>query len=235
MNRLKKTLNNAYFGTMGFVLGILLIVRCGGSSNSLAQEIAAALGISYADSSSVLAATNVQDAINELVNTLPILKDANGRIVGLIAPPEHSSFSTVVWNKDAKAWLEVDTITGEPYEDGDITEFDQLYYVSPNCEGQPYLFVYRSEQRLALRIGENYYQPSLLSYYSLDSGNTEVNRGNMMLSRKFRDGNCTNFDSSTGSYHNAFTASGDTDYTFVEAEEITNMPTFVGPLTYVGQ
>lgn len=54
---------------IGFIAGILFAVSCGndGGFNSIAQNVLSALGVTYDNTTSGLSATNVQDAIDEIV------------------------------------------------------------------------------------------------------------------------------------------------------------------------
>jgi hypothetical protein len=70
-----------FFLVVGFVAGVSYIVSCGSGSSTNAQDVTAASDVTYDNTSSGLAATNVQDAMDDINNDKQNLPTTAG-IVG---------------------------------------------------------------------------------------------------------------------------------------------------------
>ncbi len=70
----------------GFVAGVVYVAACGGTSNSVASTIGNAVDVAYDNVASALSATNVQDAIDEVVARITALEtcdDISAKVVGV--------------------------------------------------------------------------------------------------------------------------------------------------------
>src|SRR3989338_8110733 len=133
---LKKIFRDTYLIGISFIAGILFIIQCGGQSSTLAevaQEIGAALGISYDNSNSSLNAATVQAALDELEKRFPVVLDKNKKVIGHML--DTSSDGLRIWAYDIQAALEVDPLTGEFIDE----KRDALYFSDNNCSGKNYL------------------------------------------------------------------------------------------------
>ena len=99
----------------------------------MAQEIGAALGISYDNSNSSLNAATVQAALDEFEKRFPVVLDKNKKVIGHML--DTSSDGLRIWAYDIQAALEVDPLTGEFIDE----KRDALYFSDNNCSGKNYL------------------------------------------------------------------------------------------------
>jgi len=111
----------------GFLAGVVYVAACGGASKGIAASIGNAIDVIYDNAASALTATNVQAAIDELVDRLEVVEasESNG-IVGVwdgtvyflnTQEPENIRITfnedgTYSCDEQAKTYLEIHT-TGE--------------------------------------------------------------------------------------------------------------------------
>ena len=68
----------------GFIAGIVYVTACGGASNGIAASIGNAIDVLYTNTTSALSATNVQAAIDELLNRIKVLEASGTKTTDLI-------------------------------------------------------------------------------------------------------------------------------------------------------
>lgn len=130
-----KKIKNLTLILASFLAGIVFIVRCGGDVKTLAEEIAAAISFDNTATGSSLTSTTVQGAIEEIAETIPFVRDANGNKIGMLIGTYtvNEDPYLMIWDLKAKTTVVVDFITGTL-----IGMPSGLLYTSTDCTGTAY-------------------------------------------------------------------------------------------------
>lgn len=131
-----KKIRSLFLITLGFMLGIVFIVRCGGDMKTLAEQGAEFLAsaISFDNSGTSLDSQTTQDAISEIADTISFVKDSTGQKVGLFLNYDEKNQFWIILDSKTKTPVAVDSVTGSiiGYSNSN------LVYLSSDCSGTPY-------------------------------------------------------------------------------------------------